>query len=179
MSDMLAGAGSNQILTKAALAQDGGAVTTYSTTGTMVYNIKGKAYTKTAVTNGTTPTTDIATGAAFVGIKGGASVANAPGQGTVFIWMINAAGTVAVAQKVISPGFPQAYPLDMQANFAQPFGKPDWPAIPEGYVPFAVMTVKAGNTAAAGNGWVFGTNNWNATGITVSVQDIGTLPDRL
>lgn len=175
--DMLAGAGGNQILTKAALAADGGAVTTYSTTGTMVFNIKGKAYTKAAVANGTTPTTDINTGAAFVKLVGGNSVANTPGQGSVFLWMVNAAGTVAVAQKLISPGYPQAYPLDMQGNFAQPFGKPDWPPVPEGYVPFAVMTVKAG--ATAGLSWIFGTNNWNATGVTVAVQDLGTLPDRL
>lgn len=175
--DMLAGAGGNQVLTKAALAADAGSVSTYSTTGTMVFAIKGKTYTKAAVTNGTTPTTDINTGAAFVKLVGGNSVANTPGQGTVFLWLINAAGTVAVAQKLISPGYPQAYPLDMQGNFAQPFGKPDWPAIPEGYIPFAVMTVKAGATAAVS--WVFGSGNWNATGVTVAVSDLNTLPDRL
>lgn len=176
MGDILSVAGSNQILTKAALAIDGGSVTTYSTTGTMTFSIKGKEYTKAAVTNGTTPTTDINTGAAFVKLVGGNSVANTPGQGTVFLWMINASGTIAVAQKLISPGYPQAYPLDMQGNFAQPFGKPDFPPIPEGYVPFAVMTVKAGATAATS--WIFGSGNWNATGITVSVSDINTLPDR-
>lgn len=174
--DILMGAALNQILTKAALAADGGSVTTYSTTGTMTFEIKGKEYTKAAVTNGATPTTDIVTGLPFVKLVGGNSVANTPGQGCVFLWMINAAGTIAVAQKTISPGYPQGYPLDMQGNFAQPFGKPVWPDIPEGYVPFAVMTVKAGATAATS--WVFGTNNWNATGVTVTVQDIGTLPDR-
>lgn len=171
---MLDQAGLTQVLTKAALAADAGSVSTYSTTGTMLCAYRGVDFTKGAVTNGTTPTTDINTGAAFVRLVGGGSVANTPGQGTKFVWMVNAGGTVAVAQVLVSPGLPQAFPLDMQGNFAAPLGMPALPPIPAGYVPFAIMTVKAGATASAA-GWVFGTNNWNATGITVTVQDINTL----
>jgi hypothetical protein len=163
-------------LSSAVFAKDGGAVTTYSTTQTLEYQILGKVYRKTAVTNGTTPTTDINTGAAFVKLVGGNSVANVPGQGTVFVWMINAAGTIAVAQGLVSPGVPQAWPLDMQGNFAQPWGRPNFPHIPEGYCPFAYQVIKAGATAATS--WIFGTNNWNATGLTVTDVNVGVMPER-
>jgi hypothetical protein len=163
-------------LSHAVFSKDAGAVTTYSTTGTLDYQILGKEYRKTAVTNGVTPTTDINTGAAFVKLVGGNSVANVPGQGCVFVWMINAAGTIAVAQGLVSPGLAQGWPLDMQGNFALPYGAPLFPPIPEGYCPFAYQIVKAGATASTS--WIFGTNNWNATGLTVTDVNIGVLPHR-
>ena len=167
--DMLSVAGQSQILTKAALAKDAGSVTTYSTTGTMVYAIRGKEYSKAAVTNGTTPTTDVNTGVAFVPL--------AANQGTVFLWMINAAGTVAVAQGLVSPGYPYGWPLDSAGNFqaGQYGGAPNFPPIADGYVPFAYQIIKNGST---GSSWTFGSSNWNATGITSAIQDITTLPDR-
>lgn len=174
----LAQAARTQVLTKAALAADAGSVTTYSTTGTMLCSLNGNEFTKAAVTNGATPTTDANTGAAFVALIGGGSVANTPGQGTIFLWMVNSSGTVKVAQSLRSPGLLANYPLDMQGNFTAQGGKPNLPPVPEGYVPFAIMTVRAGATASA-SGWIFGTNNWNAAGITVSIQDINTLPSRL
>lgn len=173
----LANAGMTQILTKAALAADAGSVSTYSTTGTMLISRNGVEFTKAAVTNGTTPTTDANSGAAFVALYGGGSVANTPGEGTKFVWMVNSSGTVKVAQVLQSPGYKRAFPLDMSNGFTAQGGKPGMPPIPEGYVPFAVMTVKAGPTASA-SGWIFGTGNWNATGITVAVEDINTVPNR-
>ena len=173
----LANAGMTQILTKAALAADAGSVSTYSTTGTMLISRNGVEFTKAAVTNGTTPTTDANSGAAFVALYGGGSVANTPGEGTKFVWMVNSSGTVKVAQVLQSPGYQRAFPLDMSNGFTAKGGKPGMPPIPEGYVPFAVMTVKAGPTASA-SGWIFGTGNWNATGITVAVEDINTVPNR-
>lgn len=163
-------------LSDAKFVHDGGAVTTYSTTAALDYMIRGKSYTKATVTNGTTPTTDVVTGKAFVALVGGNSVANVPGQGCVFLWMIDTSGNVKVAQGLVSPGYSQGWPLDMQNNFCEPFGAPQFPPVPEGYCPFAYQIVKAG--ATAGLSWIFGTNNWNATGITVSDQNIGILPDR-
>lgn len=173
----LANAAQTQVLTKAALTATG-AETVYDTTGTMLCVLNGNEFTKAAVTDGVTPTTDANTGAPFVPLYGGGSVANTPGEGTIFVWMVNAAGTVRVAQSLRSPGHQRAYPLDMLGNFTAQGGKPNLPPIPEGFVPFAIMTVRAGATASA-SGWILGTNNWNATGITVTIQDINTLPSRL
>lgn len=172
----LANAAQTQVLTKAALTATG-AETVYDTTGTMLCVLNGNEFTKAAVTDGTTPTLDANTGAAYVALIGGGSVANTPGQGTIFLWMVNSAGTVKVAQALRSPGHPYNFPLDMNGNFTAEGGKPNIPPVPEGYVPFAIMTVKAGATASA-SGWLFGTSNWNATGITITVQDINTLPSR-
>lgn len=165
-----------QVLTKAALTATG-AETVYDTTGVMLLSLNGKEFTKAAVTDGTTPTLDANTGAAFVALIGGGSVTNVPGQGTYFLWMVNSSGTVKVAQSLRSPGLLAGYPLDMLGNFTAEGGTPNYPSVPEGYVPFAVMTVKAGATASA-SGWILGTHNWNATGITVSIQDINSLPNR-
>lgn len=143
-----------------------GAVTTYDTTVTIVYALDGKIKTKTAVTTGTTPTTDIRTGVAFPALVGGASVANTPGQGAVAVWCLKwSDGSV-----VVTMGPAQA--LDMQGNFIT---SPQFPSIPEGLVPFAYQVLKAGATASA-TAIVFGTANWNATGFTNAIQNVSMLP---
>ena len=145
-----------------------GGVTTYDTTVTIVYHLDGKLKTKTAITTGTTPTTDIRTGLAFPALVGGASVANTPGQGAIVVWCLKFSdGTVVATQ-----GPAQA--LDMQGNFVT---APQFPAIPEGLVPFAYQVLKAGATASA-TAIVFGTANWNATGFTNVIQNVAVLPSR-
>lgn len=144
-----------------------GGVTTYDTTVTINYAIDGILRTKTAITTGTTPTTDANTGLAFPALVGGASVAGQNGNGAVAVWMLDSAGTVFVAL-----GAPQ--PLDAQGNF---INSPQFPAIPAGKVPFAYQVLKAGATASA-TAIVFGTANWNATGFTNSIKNVMTLPSR-
>lgn len=167
--------GNNHVLGKAGLTGLSGAATTFSSSAITLV-IRGKEYTLGAQSGAATPTTDVNTGAAFVKLVGGNSVANTPGQGCVFVFMANSAGTIGVAQGTVSPGYNQGWPLDMQGNFCEPFGAPQFPPIPAGYVPFAYAVIKAG--ATAGLSWIFGTNNWNATGITIAVQDLEVLPDR-
>lgn len=144
-----------------------GAVTTYDTTATINFMINGKVEAKTAVTTGTTPTTDYATGAAFPALVGGASVANTPGNGAIVVWGVITGGTVKCVQGPIQR-------LDMQGKFVT---APQFPAIPEGMCPFAYQVLKAGATASA-TAIIFGSANWNAAGFTNAIVNVGVLPDR-
>lgn len=158
--DVLQSAPLTACVSKVTLAA--GTTTTLSNTGTITYFIRGKAYTKTAMTNAATPTTDAATGAAFVGV-----VAN---KGSVFVVGLNAAGTLSCVQGTITD-------LDTSGNFIR---APQFPAgLPLDFCPIGYLVIKAGSTANATTGWIFGTsNNSSVTGITYSFADIGTLPDR-
>lgn len=150
--------GGQFVLTKAGLTGISGAATTYSTGATaQTYAINGKAYTKAQVSGGTTPTTDGITAVAFA--------AMAVSTGSIYFFCLNAAGTVSVAQGSVEA-------LDSAGNFRN---YPQWPEFSDAIVPFSYVVVKNGST---GSSWTFGTSNWNATGITVSVQDLITLPNR-
>jgi hypothetical protein len=65
--------------------------------------------------------------------------------------------------------------LDMQGKFIT---APQYPSIPAGFVPFAVMELKAGATGSA-TALVFGTANWNAAGFTNTITNISSLPSRV
>lgn len=144
-----------------------GAVTTYDTTVTINYCINGKLATKTAITTGTTPTTDYVTGLTFPALVGGASVAGAYGNGCAVVWGLISGGTVKCIM-----GAPQA--LDVAGRFII---APQFPTIPEDFVPFAYQILKAGATASA-TAIVFGTANWNATGFTNVIVNVTELPKR-
>lgn len=144
-----------------------GAVATHDTTVTINFAVNGKAYTKTAIATGTTPTTDYNTSAAFPAIVGGASVAGAYGNGCVVVWALNASGTVKCMQG------PQEA-LDVAGKFIR---APQFPAVPDDVTPFAYQVLKAGATASA-TAIVFGTALWNATGFTNAIQNVLVLPDR-
>jgi hypothetical protein len=145
-----------------------GAVTTYDTTVTINFSIDGKMEQRAAVTTGTTPTTDYNTGVAFPALVGGASVANTPGYGCIVLWGLI---TGASVRCVMGPH----QRLDMLGKFVT---APQYPAIPAGFVPFAVMELKAGATGSA-TALVFGTANWNAAGFTNTITNISTLPSRV
>jgi hypothetical protein len=134
-----------------------GAETVYDTTVIIDYCINGKAYRKAAVTDGATPTTDINTGAAFPVLT-----AN---KGAVAVFMMNAAGTVAVAMSGV-------HDLDEDGNFKV---TPQFPPVPANQCPFAYQILKAGSTAGT---ITFGSSNWNATGFTNTIQNVLVLPDR-
>ena len=158
--------GSGFCTTSGLLTATGG-VTTYDTTVTINYVIDGKIATKTAITTGTTPTTDYVTGAAFPALVGGASVANTPGNGCVVVWGLIAGGTVKC---MMGPH----ERLDMQGNFVR---APQFPSVPKEVVPFAYQVLKAGATASA-TAIIFGTANWNATGFTNTIVNVSHLPSR-
>lgn len=161
-------------LTKNAVAA--GTTTTISTTGTATYAVKGKLYTKTALTNQATPTTDFSTGAAFLPIPIPNSAPNlALGYGSVYTIGFDKAGTLRVIQGTVVP-------LDASGNFinAPQFGGvgPDGSGSTDNdFCPIAYLLVQLGATAVAT--WTFGTNNLSSvTGVTYTFVDIATLPDR-
>lgn len=149
--------GATMCVSKAAFAA--GTTTTYSTTGTTLYCIEGKAYSKAAQTNTATPTLDINTGVAFLPV--------AANTGSVYVAGFDAGGTLRVAQGTITP-------LDAGGAFTE---LPEWPALPEDFCPIAYMGIKAGATNTVP--WIFGAHNQAAvTGVTYTRQDVMTLPRR-
>lgn len=149
-------------LIKVALAA--GTTSTVSSTGTVHYAIKGKAYSASALSNTATPTTDANTGAAFVGVK--------KGYGSVFVYGLTAAGALACAQGSVVP-------LNTVGTYTWD-AAPQFPALPDDFCPIGYLTILAGSTADATTGWVQGTSNQaSVTGITYARQDVALgMPDR-
>lgn len=146
-------------LSKVTLAA--GTTTTLSTTGTTVYAIRGKAYSKAAITNGATPTTDASTGAAFIGVT-----AN---KGSIYLIGLNAAGTLLAVQGSIEN-------LDASGAFVN---APTFNGPPTDFCPIGYIVIKAGSTANATTGWIFGTSNMSSvTGVTYTFVDAVGIPDR-
>lgn len=141
--------------TKAGLTY--GTTTTYTTAAAVAGNIKGKCITALAAqTNTATPTTDIVTGAAFVGI--------AANEGSVFVYGVNLAGALKVCQG-------EVVDLDVSGAF---INAPDFPTLPDDFCPFAYQLVQCASTAST---WTFGSSNQNgATGVTITRVDINMLP---
>lgn len=143
-----------------------GTTTTITTTNAIDYAIAGKGYTHAAMTNHATPTTDAVTGAAFVGVK--------KGYGSVFVYGLQADGTLGCAQG-------EVVALDTSSSTYAWKNKPQLPALPTDFAPFGYLTILAGSTADATTGWVQGTSNQaSVTGITYARGDIaGGYLDRL
>lgn len=153
-----------QTFTTSVSALAAGTTTTYSTTGTTTYCIKGKAYSKAAVTNGATPTLDGNTGLAFRPIP--------IGSASVFVYGFNAAGTVVVVQGGIEP-------QDVAGNINR---APQFPLLPDNFSPIGYEVVRLAPATAAVPAvatWTFGTSNNSAvTGVTYSFTSVMMLPDR-
>lgn len=144
-------------LSKVTLAA--GTTTTISTTGTTTFAIKGKAYTKAAITNGATPTTDAATGGAFTGIT-----AN---QGTIVVIGLDKDGNVKAMQGSVES-------LDVGGSFVR---APQFPIIPDTVCPIGYIVLKGGSTLSGT--WTFGSSNLSSvTGMTYTFVDVITLPER-
>jgi hypothetical protein len=141
-----------------------GTTTTISTTGTTHYLINGKAYTKAAITNGATPTTDVNTGEAFTAIQ--------PSEGGVFVVGLNANGDVKVAQGEITDLTPEADGANTSFVSA-----PDFPALPEDFCPVGYILTKVG---ASGSAWTFGSSNLAGppSNVLHTIVSVGTLPTR-
>lgn len=153
---------------KATLAT--GTTSTLSTTGTTTYAIRSKFYTKAALTNQATPTTDWATGNAFNVI--------AVNQGCVFMVGFDHSGNLKVIQGSVV-GLDAIAGSGLFTVAASNFGG----TAPAGSVagttgdfcPIGYLVIQNGTT---GSNWTFGTNNWNATGITATAVDVCGWPDR-
>lgn len=152
----------NMVAGHSALAA--GTTTTYTTANAFDFCINGKSGRKAAVTNGAAPTVDAVTGAAFV--------PQAIGTGSVYVYFVNAAGTVSVAQG-------QVVKLDVAGNFSI---LPQFPALPSGLVAFGYEVVRLAPATApvpAVAAWTFGASNQSGvTGVTYSFTSVMVLPDR-
>jgi len=149
-STLMAPYGGN-ICTNTGLLTATGAATTYDTTVAIDYCINGKAYRKATVAAGVTPTTDGNTGAAHVGLTAG--------KNSVWVLALNAAGDVAAFQGSVESS-----------------GAPQFPMLPNTHTAFAYINVTAGSTTVGT--WTFSGSNWNATGITRSIQNVLMLPNK-
>src|SRR5690242_10921510 len=113
--DVLQAAPATLCTSKVALAA--GTTTTLSNTGTINYSIKGKAYSKSAMTNAATPTTDAVTGLAFVPVP-----AN---YGCAFLIGLDHSGNLKVCQGPLAA-------LDASGNFIT---APQLPEAPSDFCP--------------------------------------------
>lgn len=133
-----------------------GAETVYDTTVTINYVLNGVFAQKTAVTDGVTPTTDAISGSAIT------LTAN---KARMVVWCLISGGTVkALAGPIVDwdgVAFKQA---------------PQFPDIPDAYVPFAYQLLKGGATLSGT--WTFGSSNWNATGLTSAIKNLAFMPSR-
>lgn len=136
----------------------------YTTTVTTNAIINGKFATAlTAQTNQAVPTTDHATGAAFV--------AQTDDTACCYVMGINAAGTIKACQGPIVPT--EVGVTTTAGAFINP---PPFPSLPDDFVPLAYTIVRAAPSASS---WTFGTDNWAATGVTtLEFVNVSVLPDR-
>lgn len=148
-------------MTNAGLAA--GTTTTYVTTATTAHVINGNfGTTLAAQTNTASPTTDVNTGAAFI--------AQAANQAGVYVWGVNAAGAIKVAQGAIK---------NTQVGVTTTAGAfietPDFPTLPSDFAPIGYCVVR---TSPTGSAFTLGTTAWAASGITATFKNVCTLPDR-
>lgn len=136
-----------------------GTTTTLVNTGTTPFCIKGKAYSKAAMSNAASPTTDARTGSAFTGI-----MAN---QGTVVIVGFDKDGNVKACQGSVES-------LDSSGNFIL---APQLPIVPDTVCPVGYIILKGG--AALVGTFTFGSSNLSGvTGMTYTFGDLMTMPPR-
>lgn len=147
-----------------------GTTTTLSQTNAATYAILGKIYAQSAAwSNQATPTVDFATGNAFVPV-----LAN---QGSIYLIGLDHSKAMHVTQG-------QVQALDVNGNFITApmfggLGPVGSGTTDNDFCPIAYLVIKAGSTANATTGWIFGTsNNSGVTGITYTFVDIANMPNR-
>lgn len=134
-----------------------GAETVFDTGADINYSIGGKAYTKSAVTDGPTPTTDG---------DGGALSSITANSGCIMVWCLNGDGDFGVFQSEIEA-------LNATGAFIK---YPQFPYVDlNTWCPVAYQVLKADATASA---ITFGVSNWSATGFTNTITDVHVLPRR-
>ena len=148
------------VATNTGLLTATGAETVYDTTVAIDYMINSKLLRKATVANGVTPVVDGVTGNAFNPVL--------PDQVCILVWTLDAAGAVALIQGPIED-------VDGDTDLAKI--TPQFPQIPEDQCPIA-YTVYQTTGASAAVGLRPGTDNWDATGLTLTNVNCGALPDR-
>lgn len=146
----------NMSLGAAGLTGLSGSNTTFTTGNAIDYTIDGKAYSKAAVTGGTTPTTD----------NDGNAISLTASQGTVVVWALDSSGTVTLLRGSVEK-------LDDEGNFKV---YPQFPTIPNDLAPFGYSVHKAASNVSGT--FTVGSSNWDTTGMTHTVQDVATLPSQ-
>ncbi len=159
MANNLTFTGMNFCTTSGALTGTG-AETVYDTTATINYCIDGRFYSKTAITDGATPTTDGNTSAAFDPVY--------PDQACVFVWGLNASGTVSLYQGPV---------VTVDGNTDALLAAAQFPNIPANICPFA-YTLYQTTGASSASGLRPGTDNWNAAGLTATHRNLMTMPSK-
>lgn len=140
-----------------------GSTSTYTTTANTVATINGIFATALAAASNTaTPTTDVNTGAAFVAV--------AAEYGCVFVFGVNAAGAIKVAQGSREQLYGGV--TTTPGSFEKP---PQFPTLPDDFVAIGYVVVKLGPSASS---WTFGSSSWTASGVTTSFKNVSCLPDR-
>jgi len=144
------------VTTKAGLTNGTG--TSFTTANAVLYSLDGEALSYAAQSNTAQPSTDANTAAAFVGVP--------INKGCIFIYGVQAAA-IAVVQGPLAD-------LDAGGNFIL---APEYPAIPETFVPFAELIIKV---ASNGSTWTLGSSNsTGVTGVTYTRKDLMVLKSRL
>ena len=156
-------AGQNFTMSVADAVFAAGTTSTYSTTNATECIINGKwATALSAQTNTASPTTDANTGAAFVALNDNEICA--------FVWGVNAAGSVQVAQGPIVSTAPGVTTTPGDVPVA-----PQFPALPDDFCPCAYTLIQTAPSAAA---WTFASGSWAAPGITDTWVNVAVLPSR-
>lgn len=154
--DSLSQAGLNLVIGNPTLTGLSGAATTHSYSAFAI-TINGIYYAIAANSGVATPTTDAATGAAFLPLVS---------QKSIFVWLVDsAAGDYVIQGSRLSPSAPDSLiTLPLPPNHA------NGPLIPYAYV-----VITAGSTS-----FTFGATNWNAANVVVgTVRNFATLPSRV
>lgn len=99
------------------------------------------------------------------GVTAKVATSLAVSQACIIVCAVNAAGAMKNLQGPIAS-------LDAAGNLTTALL---FPSIPENLTPFGYLTVKAGSTSS---GFIPGTTNWNATGITTVAKSVMSLPSR-
>jgi hypothetical protein len=140
-----------------------------------IFAIRGKTYSATALSNTATPTTDWATGKAFLPI-----LAN---QGCVFMVGFNAAGALKAIQGQVvaldTVTVPGNFLTAPQFGALGPAGSGQGAGGGNDFCPIGYLVIQAGSTASNTTGWTFGSNNMSSvTGITYTFDDVCGITDR-
>ena len=138
---------------------EAGTTSTLSNTGTTVFCIRGKAFSRAAMANVATPVLDYSTGLAFPPLT-----AN---NGTVVVVGFDRSGNLRASQGSIQA-------LDVAGNFVL---ASQLPTVQDDVCPIGYIVLRGGSTLVGS--WTFGTNNLSGvTGMTYAFVDLIGLPDR-
>lgn len=134
-----------------------GTTTTLTTANAVSYSNAGRMYTKAAVTNGASPTTDAKTGAAFVGLVAG--------DACIFVVGLDVSGNIKVVQGPVVSG------TDVSGDISAV----QFPEMPDSVTPIGYLYAVAGSTLSGT--WTFGSsNNSSVTGMTYNWRSLFSIP---